>query len=237
MPDLSELYALDVAVAVVVLLSAWIAYMRGFVREVFVLASWIGAIAATVTFYPQASEFARQHIASMFAADLAAGIGLFLGTLILLRVVLGGIAEAVANSEHNTLDRSAGFLFGIFRGCLLVVAAYMAYSWLVSPEEHKAWITEAKTLPLIKESAQELEMLLPTDFLGGAEREAARARALNREAAELERLHQRFNVPAPQAPETDAQTDNLGYNAEDRRGLDAFWSTPAGKIDRDRTER
>ena len=77
MPDLNDFYVLDGIAAAVVLLSAWIAYLRGFVRELFSLATWIGAVVATAYFYPQASTFVRQHIETQLAADLAAGVGVF----------------------------------------------------------------------------------------------------------------------------------------------------------------
>lgn len=221
MPDVSDFYVLDGVAAIVVLLSAWIAYLRGFVREVFSLATWVGAVVATAYFYPQASEFVRQHIETQLAADLAAGIGVFFVSFILLRLVSGAIAEAIAGSEHNAIDRAAGFLFGILRGVLLLVVAYMAFAWFVPEEEQPSWLENAKVTPMLREGARELEKILPDGWQSG-EQKAERLRQLDRQAAELERLRRGFNVPAPAIPESRAGTDVPGYNADARRELESL---------------
>jgi membrane protein required for colicin V production len=222
MPDLDDLYVLDIVVAAVVLLSAWMAYSRGFVREAFSLGTWIGAVAVTFYFYPQASVFAREHIQTQFAADLAAGAGLFIGSFFVLRMIGGAVAEAIASSEHNTLDRSAGFLFGLFRGMLLAVVAYTAFTWFVPEDEQPAWVTDAKVTPMLQEGARKLAEVLPGSLNQDAEREAARLRALDRQAAEIERLRKGFNQPAPSVPESDGGNGGGGYSREDRDGFESL---------------
>jgi len=222
MPNFEDLYLLDIAAAVIVLLSAWIAYMRGLVREVFSLGTWIGALAVTFYFYPQASQFVRQHIETEFAADLAAGAGLFVGSFFVLRMVGGAIVESIANSEHNALDRSAGFLFGLFRGALLVVVAYTAFAWFVPEEEQPGWLTQAKVTPLLREGARKLAQVLPQGLTQDAESEAARLRALDRQAAELERLRRGFNPPSPSVPEPRADGSQGGYTDETRQGVESL---------------
>jgi membrane protein required for colicin V production len=222
MPNLDDLHFLDLAVAGVVLLSAWVAYSRGLVREAFSLGTWIGAVAITFYFYPQASIFARQQIETEFAADLAAGGGLFVGSFFILRLIGGGVAEAIAKSDHNMLDRSAGFLFGLFRGALLVVVTYTAFAWFVPEEEHPPWVAEAKVTPLLKEGARKLAEILPGSLGRDAEKEAARLRALDRQAAELERLRHGFNLPAPAGPERDDSRMGGGYSKEERDGVESL---------------
>jgi membrane protein required for colicin V production len=219
MPDLNQFYLLDGVAAAVVLLSAWIAYLRGFIREVFALGTWVGAVVGTAYFYPQASEFVRQHIETQLAADLAAGIGVFFVSFILLRLISGVMAEAIAGSDHNAIDRAAGFLFGILRGGLLLVVAFMAFSWFFPDAEQPRWLKDAKVTPMLREGARELEKILPSGWKSGPE-ESARLRRLDQHAAELEKLRQGFNVPAPSVPNDRSVAGNSGYNTDVRRGLD-----------------
>ena len=236
MPNLDDFYILDIAVAAIVLLSAWMAYSRGFVREAFSLGTWIGAVAVTFYFYPQASLFAREHIETQFAADLAAGGGLFIGSFFVLRMIGGAIAEAVASSEHNTLDRSAGFLFGLFRGGLLVVVAYTAFTWFVPEDEQPSWLTDAKVTPMLQEGARKLAEVLPSSLTSDSEREAARLRALDRQAAEIERLRKGFNQPAPALPESNGGAASGGYSKEERAGFEAL-RRAAQEADNDKANR
>jgi membrane protein required for colicin V production len=221
MPDLDQFFLLDGVAAAVVLLSAWIAYLRGFVREVFSLGTWIGAVVATAYFYPQASAFIRQHIETELAADLAAGVGVFFVSFILLRLVSGAIAEAIAGSEHNAIDRAAGFLFGILRGLLLLVVAYMAFAWFFPQTEQPKWLNDAKVTPMLREGARELEKVLPSGWKTEPG-EAARLKQLDRHAAELERLRQGFNIPAPSVPANNSGSVIPGYNADARGGLNTL---------------
>jgi membrane protein required for colicin V production len=221
MPDLNQFYLLDGVAAAVILLSAWIAYLRGFVREVFALGTWIGAVVGTAYFYPQASEFVREHIETQLAADLAAGVGVFFVSFILLRLISGALAEAIAGSEHNAIDRAAGFLFGILRGVLLLVVAYMAFAWFFPAAEQPKWLNDAKVTPMLREGARELEKILPSGWKSEPG-ETARLRRLDQHAAELERLRQGFNVPAPSVSGGNADTVNSGYNTDMRRGLESL---------------
>lgn len=221
MPDLNEFYLLDGIAAAVVLLSAWIAYLRGFVRELFSLATWVGAVVATAYFYPQASTFVRQHIETQLAADLAAGIGLFFVSFVGLRLVGGAIAESIASSDHNAIDRAAGFLFGMLRGVLLLVIAYMAFTWYVPEAEQPDWLTNAKVTPMLREGARELEKVLPAGWKS-SETEAARLRELDRHAAELDRLRRGFNLPSPSVSGGGANGADSGYNAQTRQQLESL---------------
>ena len=222
MPNLDDLFVLDIAVAVIVLLSAWMAYSRGLVREAFSLGTWIGAVAVTFYFYPQASQFARGHIQTEFAADLAAGGGLFIGSFFVLRMIGGAVAASIAKSEHNTLDRSAGFLFGLLRGGLLVVVAYTAFTWFVPEDEQPVWVTDAKVTPMLQEGARKLGEVLPQGLGRDGEQEAARLRALDNQAAELERLRRGFNQPAPSVPESKGSNATGGYSKEERDGVESL---------------
>jgi membrane protein required for colicin V production len=221
MPDLNDIHMLDIVVAAVVLLSAWIAYMRGLIREVFSLGTWIGAVAITLYFYPEASLWTRQHIQTEFAADLAAGAGLFAGSFFVFRLAGSAIAESIARNDQNALDRSAGFLFGLFRGGLLVVVAYTAFSWFVPDEQQPGWLTGAKVAPLLQEGSRKLLEVLPREFSDDAETEAARLRAMDRHAAELERLRRGFNEPAPSVADPDG--DGVGgYSETTRQGVESL---------------
>ena len=217
MADLTDFYVLDGVAAAVVLLSAWIAYLRGFVRELFSLVTWIGAVVATAYFYPQASAFVREHIETQLAADLAAGVGVFFVSFIGLRLVCGAIAESIASSEHNSIDRAAGFLFGILRGILLLVVAYMAFAWFVPVDEQPEWLDQAKVTPMLREGARELDRQLPDGWKTQSQ-EAADERL----RSEIDRLRKGFNAPSPSVPEERAESSDPGYKADSRRGLESL---------------
>ena len=116
---------------------------------------------------------------------------------------------------------SSGFLFGLLRGVLLLVIAFMAFAWFVKDADQPEWLTEAKVTPMLREGARELEKILPEGWKTDEE-EARRLKELDRHAAELDRLRRGFNLPAPALLENRASDDKTGYNAKTRRELETL---------------
>ena len=73
---------LDAVVFVVVLASAVLAMMRGFLREVLSIGSWVAAAIAAYLFYPQLEPFAAQYLGEGIVARAAAIGGIFLVVLL-----------------------------------------------------------------------------------------------------------------------------------------------------------
>jgi len=200
MQELTNLYALDLVVLAIVLLSAVLAYLHGFVREVFSLVAWAGACLAVYYGFVPLQVHARAYVPVPLLADILTGVAIFLVTLLVLSVVTSRIARLVDGSDHGALDRALGFLFGIARGALIVCFAYLIFSWLVPREEEPDWVQTARTIPLIRAGAGEIEALIP---------------------ARIERLFEGLKNPAPRTEaDTDASGDETGYKDRERRELE-----------------
>jgi membrane protein required for colicin V production len=138
----------DLIVIVILLLSALLALFRGFVKEVLSIVGWVVALGVTYFFFPLARDIARSYIESRIFADIAAGIALFLPTLILCSILTHWISEQVRASAVSAVDRSLGFLFGLARGAVIVVVAWWVVDRLIPESTRPAWLQDAKTRPL-----------------------------------------------------------------------------------------
>ena len=153
---MTDIYALDLAVFALVVVSAIIAYLRGFVREVFSLASWIGALVVVWFAFNPLSAALAEYIQPPLLARIAAGAGSFLAALVLLSVVTGRIAGRVERSSHSALDRALGFLFGIIRGAVIICAVYLMGSRVVPLQDLPGWVREARSIPMIETGARQI---------------------------------------------------------------------------------
>jgi len=153
----------DIAVIVVVLVSAFLAYARGFVHEVLSVAGWIGAGFITIYAFPYVQPYARDLIPIELAADLAAGVVVFIVSLAILSLLTRAISKRVQDSALNALDRSLGFLFGVARGAVLVCLVYIAIEWMMPAADQPAWLRNARTMPLIEVGADWLRTLIPIE--------------------------------------------------------------------------
>ncbi|MBB54845.1 MAG: hypothetical protein CMF67_10780 [Magnetovibrio sp.] len=154
----------DAGVLIVLLGSAIFAYARGFVHEVFSIVGWIGAIAATFYGFPFAQPYTRQFIDTEILADLTSGTLIFLFALVVLSTMTRSISSKVKDSALNALDRALGFLFGLVRGALIVVVAYIGLEILVLQKDSPDWMRSARTMQLIGPAADLLLESLPKDY-------------------------------------------------------------------------
>lgn len=155
---------LDLVVLGVVLISALLAAVRGFTREVLAIGSWLAAGAAAWMLHPQLLPFAQQHIPNKTVALVVAIAVIFLVTLVIVSLITARISDFVLDSRIGALDRTLGFLFGTARGLLLCVVGYMFFASLVPAKSQPVWARDAKTRPLLEETGKSLISVLPQDI-------------------------------------------------------------------------
>ena len=161
----------DVILGGVMLVSALLALMRGFTREVLSLIAWgLAALAAAGAFYSaDMHKFALQYIQpEALAVTVSCGV-VFLVVLIVVSLITVKIADMILDSSAGGFDRTLGFLYGLGRGFLLVVVAYMFYAWLIPPQKREDWIRNARSLPAIEVTKTFVVSLLPAKFAGTLE--------------------------------------------------------------------
>jgi membrane protein required for colicin V production len=213
---------LDLAVGIILLVSALLAFMRGFVQEALSIGAWVGAAFGALYGLPFVQPTARRLIPLDWAADTAAVVVLFLAILFALSLVINLISSSVRRSGFNPLDRSLGFVFGLIRGGVILCVGLIIADWLVTPERRPDWMRSAKTRPLREEGAEALKGLLPRSFqrAGDTAKDAA---AKIEAAAEAKRTLDRLNGPSPRnaapgaAPAVGSQdgTDEIGKKVEE----------------------
>lgn len=211
---------LDLAVGIILLISALLAFMRGFVHEVLSIAAWIGAVLAAVQGLPYARPLARRVIPYDWAADSAAAVAIFLIVLLVLSVVTNAVARSIQKSALNNLDRSLGFVFGLARALVILGVGLIIADWLT--DRRPSWMTTAKTLPVIEMASNGLKAVVPPSFL--AARDAAKdgAARINKVIDAKETL-ERLTAPTPQgASAANGAKPEGGYQDKDRATLDSL---------------
>ena len=159
-----SLTAFDVATILVVGLSVLVAYLRGAIREMLAIGTWLGAGVAAYYAFPYARDLARRTMETEWLADAVALCVVFVVPLIAFKVAAAALTDRLPGGHLETVDRIAGVVFGIVRGAVIVCAAYLALTFLVGREEQPAWIREALVLPYVEDGAALLGGLVPEDL-------------------------------------------------------------------------
>jgi membrane protein required for colicin V production len=155
------LNAFDLVVLGVIVLSGLFALMRGLVKEVLSIVSWVGALFAALYGFGYVAPYVSSVIQPTWLSDIITGVGLFVVALIALGLLASLISGAVHKSSAGALDRSLGFLFGLVRGAIIVCVAWLAMSRVLPSSDQPVWLQSARTLPLVERGANMLLSMVP----------------------------------------------------------------------------
>ena len=154
---------LDILLLVVMLISGLLAMIRGFMREILSIGAWIIAALVTLYGYSRALPIAKGYFNSdMVAAGATVG-SIFLLTLLIVSVITVRISDMILDSRVGALDRTLGFLFGLGRGLIIVVIAFLFFAWLVPDRSQPGWVRDAKSRVVLQSTGQWLISMLPED--------------------------------------------------------------------------
>lgn len=139
----------DWAIIAILVLSAVFGLMRGMVRELIALGTWIAAIMIARMFGPQVSEMLAPYVDS---ETIRTGMGFALTAVVI--VMLGSMVSKVARTLVNAtglggFDRILGFVFGGLRGVAILVVLTAVVS-LTSLAE-SAWWSESQFIPMLED--------------------------------------------------------------------------------------
>jgi membrane protein required for colicin V production len=154
---------LDFILIGVMLVSAVLAMVRGFMREVLSIAAWIIAAGATLYAYGKLLPFAKTYFNNDYVATGVVVGGTFLLTLIVVSIITVKFSDMILDSRVGALDRSLGFLFGLGRGLIIVVVAFLFFAWLVPPRTQPSWVANAKSKVVLQSTGDWLMSMLPDD--------------------------------------------------------------------------
>jgi membrane protein required for colicin V production len=160
---------LDGILILIMLVSAVLAMIRGFSREILSIASWAAAAVAAFLLYAQLAPTVQSTMPSIASNILVAnGISaaiIFFITLVIVSYLTMRIADFIIDSRVGPLDRTLGFIFGAVRGMLLVVVALMGFLWLAQDQQPE-WIANAKSKPMLENIGESIISILPENLEG-----------------------------------------------------------------------
>jgi membrane protein required for colicin V production len=211
--------ALDIIVIAIVALSALFAFARGFVKESLSIAAWVGAGLITLYGLPHLRPIALKYISTPLLADAAAGVTLFVVSLIVLSLLTSAIAGRVKQSALSAVDRALGLLFGAFRGVVIACLGFLALSWAIPKEgDWPSWVRGARTRTFLASGAEVLKSLVPSEARERGAATALEAQRSFEQAREAEQMTRALLNPAAPAPGKTGPS--AGYKPAERREMD-----------------
>ena len=132
---------IDGVVAIIIILSALLAYSRGFVREALAISGWIIATFVAFVFADQLTPLVRQvPVVGDFIGDscelsvIASFAAIFAVVLVIASIFTPLFSSVIQRSVFGGLDQALGFVFGAFRGILLVAVGFFVYQTVLQTQ-------------------------------------------------------------------------------------------------------
>jgi len=154
---------LDLFLIAVMLISGLLAMVRGLIREVLSIAGWGAAAVAGLYAFTKLLPITKQYISNDYVAAGVTIGGAFFLTLIVVSIITVKISDTVLDSRIGALDRTLGFLFGLARGLIIVVVAFIFFDWLVPAKSQPDMIRNARSRVVLQNTGEWLKGLLPED--------------------------------------------------------------------------
>jgi membrane protein required for colicin V production len=152
----------DLGAGLVLIVSAFVGWIRGASREVATVAAIVIAAVAAVFALRFTGPIARHAIATPWIANIAAILIVFAAVYILLRV----LAAAMTRRLHRTsglgsVDRAVGAGFGVARALVILGLANLVINAIVPVDRMPTWISGAFLYPVSAVSARALQAFAP----------------------------------------------------------------------------
>ncbi|MDF1721810.1 MAG: CvpA family protein [Minwuia sp.] len=213
----------DLIILGIIALSAIFGLMRGFTREVLSLGSWIGAGIAAWYGQPYLRPLVLEQVGDATAADIISAVAIFLVVLVILIIITHSIASRVRESRAmGALDRSLGLLFGIARGGLVIIAAWLVIDYLM-PDNPPSTVRDARSLPYVKLATDYVTSVIPRRVQETTRGRADDARGKAEQAGKAARvLRPLLEDDANGSRDGEAQdaSPEKGYTKQQNRDLD-----------------
>lgn len=163
---------IDGVVALVIVLSALLAYSRGLVREALAIAGWIAATMLAFLFADQIQPLVRQiPVLGDFIGDscelsiIAAFAAVFAVALVVFSIFTPLFSSLVQRSVLGGVDQGLGFLFGVLRGILLVAVAFFVYQTVLSTQSIPM-VEDSRAAAVFSRLTGQIEERRPEEALG-----------------------------------------------------------------------
>jgi membrane protein required for colicin V production len=155
---------IDYTLAGAMLFSAFVGLLRGLLREVFALATWIAASWVGMSYCHDLSPLLATKISLPAASIAIAFAALFFATLLLGGLISFLLSQLLHKTGLTLGDRLLGLVFGFIRGAVLISILVILAGLTPLPQD--AWWKQSRLLPPFQSLALWLKDRMPSSLTG-----------------------------------------------------------------------
>ena len=138
-----------------------VAIARGVTKELLSIIGWVLAGVSVYYLLPVVDPIMKKYIASEVLSGLVSGMVILIMFCIFWVLAADKISTQIRFSKLSALDRILGFIFGIFRGVVIVILLQIMISSLIPEESQKGVFAESRYFKLAGDAAGPIKGLIP----------------------------------------------------------------------------
>jgi membrane protein required for colicin V production len=152
---------LDLVILVIIVLSALISLVRGFVKESISLVTWIVAGLLALRYFSAMAELLQPFVEAPMIRDVAGFSIIFIFALVVGAIVNFIMSQLVSKTGLSGTDKALGVVFGGARGVLIVTMVVLLASLTPMPEA--SWWQDSASVGFFQQLAEWLKGIIPAD--------------------------------------------------------------------------
>lgn len=152
----------DYLVLFVLICSIVISTLRGLMKEILSLASWVVSFLVANAYGEALAKMLPDMLPGLITRLIAAFILLFIGVRLLMLLLSMAVEAIVKSADLTMADRGLGGLFGLARGLLIVLTGVLLCGMTAVPQQ--SFWREALLSPLAETAARTAKPFLPGDL-------------------------------------------------------------------------
>jgi membrane protein required for colicin V production len=155
---------IDLVIIGIIVLSALISLIRGFVKESISLVTWVVAGFIALRYYGPMADLLEPFINSVTLRQWVGGGILFVVTLIVGAIVNFIVSQLVSKTGLSGTDKTLGVVFGGARGVLIVTMVVLLAGLTPMPEA--SWWQDSVMIEFFQHLAEWVRGVIPADTVG-----------------------------------------------------------------------
>ena len=152
---------LDLVILGIIILSALISLIRGFVKESISLVTWIVAGVIAFRYFSPMAELLEPFVEAPTIRNVAGFAILFVSTLVVGAIVNFIMSQLVSRTGLSGTDKALGVVLGGARGVLIVTMVVLLASLTPMPEA--IWWHDSASVGWFQQLAEWLKGIIPAD--------------------------------------------------------------------------
>ena len=169
---ISSVHIFDIICLLILLYNVVQCFLKGFSLSLISFMKWILSAVVTIILVPRLQPIVSEYIESDFLNNIGLGVAIFFVTLFLIILIGKTLSRAVTWTGVGSIDKGFGFIFGFFKGYVVIVCLFSIFNWFYPYQNWGISADEALSFKLINKGSEILIEEFPSneDFIDTKEK-------------------------------------------------------------------